>query len=167
MLKDQGERLENCNYGLWFADVAAFEKYNNEYMEAFGYPETSKEKISGLMMLLRAINDYIGRTVEENESTTSIDEENKNRSMTRTRVLYYIDYPEKMTRSAIITAYYYYYNALHYNDGDAKLKGFENVYNDFKEGVDRHLEKAHFQLFSGRNIFDVAVAFSSYAYINL
>ena len=42
---------------------------------------------------------------------------------------------------------------------------FEDVFNDFKTEADAYLEESGYQLFSGRDLFDVLVAFSAYSYI--
>ena len=44
---------------------------------------------------------------------------------------------------------------------------FEEVFNDFKREVDVYLEESGYQLFSGKNLFDVLTAFSSYTYFNI
>lgn len=67
----------------------------------------------------------------------------------------------------MIVAYYYYYNALHEDDGNDKWKNFEEVFNNFKKDIDSKLEAAYYQPLSGKNIFDVLVVFSSYAYLNI
>lgn len=69
----------------------------------------------------------------------------------------------EITRTNLITAYYYFYNAAHENDD---YKNFVEFFKSFKSGADNFLEAAGYQLLSGKNFFDLAVVFSSYAYIN-
>lgn len=71
---------------------------------------------------------------------------------------------EKITRTAVITAYYYYYNAM--NRSKSIKKSFVDVWSDYTnsiKGLNALLTEAHYQPISERNIFDIAVIFSSYA----
>lgn len=73
---------------------------------------------------------------------------------------------EEVTRTAIITAYYYCYNAL--NIKKNVKKNFIDVWNEYTnpfKGLNSMLEEIHYQPISERNIFDIAVIFSSYAYL--
>lgn len=70
-----------------------------------------------------------------------------------------------VTRTSIIAAYYYYYNAVNL-DKDS-ISSFSELFEDFKQGVDELLEEAFYQPFNGKNIFDMLVAFSSYAYLSV
>ena len=68
-----------------------------------------------------------------------------------------------MTRTTLITAYYYFYNCVHENDD---RKNFVEFFKSFKLGADAFLESADYQPLSAKNFFDLAVVFSAYAYIN-
>ena len=73
---------------------------------------------------------------------------------------------EKVTRTSVITAYYYYYNSL--NSNKNVKKNFVDVWNDYTNsftGLNSMLEEIHYQPISERNIFDIAVIFSSYVYL--
>lgn len=144
--------LENCNYGLWFTDVAAFRKkgYANICDRK---PEIDRDKFGEFMELLLGINNFMGYTVDE-------------LSKMKTKALY-VTGPDAVTRTSLIVAYYYYYNAVHEDDGDDKWKNFEEVFKSFQAGIDPKLREAHYQPLSGKNIFDVLVTFSSYAYLNM
>jgi len=160
-ITETGMRLENCNYGLWFVDVAAF--YKKEYETICDrYPDVDRERFADFMQLLLAVNNYLGYTANEESSGASLSQEKADRSIAKTSALY-IDSAEKVTRSSIITAFYYYYNAIRAGSGMGSM-GFREVFNDFKEGVDDYLEAAGYQLLSGKDLFDVLVAFSAYAY---
>ena len=76
--------------------------------------------------------------------------------------------PKNVSRTSLVVIYYYYYNELH-NTSDAPdtRQNFENHLRNFKDGLDKFLERAFYQPFDARNFFDVALAFSSYAYLNL
>ncbi len=142
-LENCGADLAECNYGLWFTDVYAFkrEKYRKLWDRFSG---ADKEKFSEFLNLLEAINGFLQRP---------------------------LDIPDcsKVTRTAMITAYYYYYNAKYENTKEKKekLKNFKELYLHFSKGLNKVLEASYYQPLNFRNIFDVAVVFSSYAYLNL
>lgn len=135
-LEDLGISPESCRYGLWFTDVDAFCEKGAVSLRSV-YPDMDETRCAEFMDLLLGINSFIG----------------------------HISPPEEVTRTAMITAFYYYYNALRIGDDINGARGFEEVFNEFKRDVDGYLEEAGYQLFSGRNLLDVLVAFSSYAYI--
>lgn len=78
---------------------------------------------------------------------------------------------EKMTRTALITAYYYWYNNFNNIDETTGAeKAFVDVmddYTDFTTGLNSMLEASGYQPINDRNIFDLAVIFSSYAYLSV
>ena len=78
----------------------------------------------------------------------------------------YVSSPEKVTRTSMLVAYYYYFNALHGEDEDLRGASFGEVFRLFKNGLDEHLNPSGYQPVSGRNLIDVIVIFSSYAYLN-
>ena len=114
--------------------------------------------------MLLAVNSFLGNTVDEEESDQSISEERTALSIMKTRALY-VDNAAEITRTDIVVAYYYYYNALHF--GEEQWRNFREVWDSFKTGIDNYLEKAFYQTFDGKNILDVLVAFSAYAYLNV
>ena len=118
------------------------------------------------MELLLGINNFIGYTVDETVSSQNSEQEWNEPSKMKTKALY-VESPAAVTRTSIIVAYYYYYNAVHENDADDRWKNFEEVFNNFKRDIDPKLEAAYYQPLSGKNIFDVLVTFSSYAYLNV
>ena len=164
-LIDLGMDLSHCNYGLWFTDVAAFKKkgYKNICDRR---TDIDKEKFEEFIELLLGINSFMGHTVNEDVSEKTTESECSTPSKIKTKALY-VDSPSDITRTSMIVAYYYYYNALHENDGREKWKNFEELFNDFKKGIDEKLEASYYHPLSGKNIFDVLVAFSSYAYLNI
>ena len=164
-LKRRGVSLESCNYGLWFTDVAAFKKKGLENV-CDRKKELDREKFEEFMELLLAINSFIGYTVGEAASVLNTEQEWAEPSKAKTKALY-VSSPSAITRTSLIVAYYYYYNAVHENDDSDKLKSFEEVFNTFQADINPKLYGAGYQPLSGKNIFDVLVAFSSYAYLNM
>ena len=154
--------LENCNYGLWFTDVAAFWKYGCESI-CERNPEIEREKFAEFMELLLAMNNFLGYAVKEDESTKSGEQERAELSTIKTKTLYASE--STVTRSSIIVAFYYYYNALHEKDGQDKWKNFGELFNEYKRVLNPELAKAYYQPLSGRNIFDLLVVFSSSKYV--
>ncbi len=79
--------------------------------------------------------------------------------------------PENVSRSALIGIFYYYYNERMYKKTKGlpqnEVPGFKKAFDKFQEEVDHYLEEAGYAAFSGKNIFDVLVAFSSYYYLYL
>ncbi|MBQ6975640.1 MAG: hypothetical protein IJS81_09245 [Selenomonadaceae bacterium] len=147
--------LKNCNYGLYFADVSAIN--TADLAEIIG--ENYDEKNCGeFLELLRVIHKFLGGFITDESIGSERRElsERKNKSLA-------VDESEKMTRTILITAYYYLYNCAHEDD---ERKNFVEFFKSFKVGADIFLQSAGYQLFSAKNFFDLAVAFSSYAYIN-
>lgn len=164
-LTERGMALENCNYGLWFTDVAAFKKKGCENI-CDRRQDIDRDKFGEFMELLLGINNFMGYTVDENDSSQNGQQEWTEPSKMKTKALY-VSSADAVTRTSMIVAYYYYYNALHEGDGNDKWKNFEEVFNNFKKDIDLKLEAAYYQPLSGKNIFDVLVVFSSYAYLNI
>ncbi len=165
--------LTDCNYGLWFTDVAQLNKYKDRktlcenLKKNNSTDEIDEVKIEEFISLLEAVNDYLGVTVNElTVSDKSKEQEWTEISKIKTKALF-IDDNKKITRTSIIVAYYYYFNICSDNDKIRKSKCFETVFNSFKKGVDRYLIESNYQELDGRNIFDIMVVFSAYAYMNL
>jgi len=73
---------------------------------------------------------------------------------------------KEITRTAIVTAYYYYYNAL--NEKNNNIKSLSEVFREYTTGAESlnaYLEKAHYQGIDEKNIFDMAVILSSFSYL--
>jgi hypothetical protein len=164
-LAKQGVSLENCNYGLWFTDVAAFKKKGYENICDRRH-DIDRTKFKEFIELLLGINNFMGYTVDETISTQTEGQEWSVPSKMKTKALH-VESPDAVTRTSMIVAYYYYYNAVHENDVGDRWKNFEEVFNNFKMDIDPKLAAAYYQPLSGKNIFDVLVAFSSYAYLNV
>lgn len=183
--------LEISNYGLWFADVAGFRRDEQSRKRdgqaepeeepkprprplPDGIPESERARYEDFITLLKAANHFLGSEIKENASKQEAKENNDNPeekqrewtglSKARVRLLYLND-PSEMTRTALIVAWYYCYNAEH--EFDEMRKPFEELFADFQAGLNPRLQAAGYQPFSGRNLFDVYVAFSSYAYLSI
>lgn len=154
--------LECCNYGLWFADVSVFQKKGYETL-CDRRPEIDRKKFEEFLELLLGVNSFVGNTVFEEISDVSYELEHKEVSRMKLKALF-VKGPEDITRTSMLVAYYYYYNAQHEND---EAKSFGEVFRSFKKGADEILTQSYYQPLSGKNIFDVMVAFSSYAYLNI
>ena len=81
--------------------------------------------------LMQGVNDFVGYTVDEETSDLTTEQEWKETAKTKTKALF-VSSAKEVTRTSIIVAFYYYYNALHENDGNAKWKNFEELFVDFK-----------------------------------
>ncbi len=140
-IKELGISLDQCDYGLWFTDVQAF-CGSGRPGDPAGRPDMDGESMRRFMELLTGVDRYMTESLR-------------------------IDSAAEVTRSAMIKAFYYYYNALRTERGEGKRMSFEEVFNDFKREADAYLEESGYQLLSGKNLFDVLVAFSSYTYFNI
>lgn len=156
--------LSRCNYGLWFTDVAALKKkgYENALSRD---SHLDQDKFDQFIDLLLAVNNFMGYTAVESISELNQKQEWTETSKAKTKALF-VSSPDAVTRTSMIVAYYYYYNALHEDDGSDKRKSFEEVFANYQQDLDPMLDNAHYQKLSGKNIFDVLVVFSSYAYLN-
>lgn len=160
-LRDSKDGLKNCTYGLWFNDIASFGK--KEFKNICDRdPRISRKEFGEFMNLLTAINDFLIFTDEKNDDGN---DQSREKAGYRTNALR-VKSKKDVTRTSIIAAYYYYFNSVHESDESGSHSAFETVFNEFRIGVNPLLKKAFYQPFSGKNIFDVVVAFSSYAFIN-
>lgn len=153
-IEELGVDLKNCNYGLYFADVSLLD--NVALKNLIG--EQCNDNCNRFIELLRGIHKFLGGFITETKSESERSEVSKMKN----RFLY-ISTPSEITRTTLITAFYYFYNCAHEND---ERKNFVDFFKNFKSGIDIFLELSNYQLFSEKNFFDLATAFSSYAYIN-
>ena len=131
--------------------------------EAAADSDEENDKTDRFIELLRRIHSVLGINIKEDNNDAG-SHEHKDVSVKIPRLLE-INSPEKITRNALITAFYYYYNNEKI-DCDDEQKTLWEVFNDYKSELDPILESANFQPVSEKNIFDIAVIFSSYAYFN-
>ncbi|MCD7854281.1 MAG: hypothetical protein LUG66_01530 [Clostridiales bacterium] len=166
--------LENCNYGLWFSDIAFYKKDSREAKAKELYdriynvlPEDEKnsfteESLNKFIKLLFAFNSFLGYTADEQTNYQSLAQEREEISTAKTSALF-VTSKSAVTRTSIIVAYYYLYNITHEYDDSDKTKSFEEVFKSFEVNINPILERAFYQPLSGRSLFDVLVVFSSYA----
>lgn len=140
-IKELGLSLDQCDYGLWFTDVQAFYRTGWSGISAVR-TDVDGDSLRRFMDLLLGVDRYMSESLQTGSAA-------------------------EVTRSAMIKAFYYYYNALRTERGPGARMSFEEVFNDFKREVDVYLEESGYQLFSGKNLFDVLTAFSSYTYFNI
>ena len=160
LLEQGGSSLEECKYGLYFADLSGLRASLTEQPGGSGNDSpdsveestvkrslesaqgSTPEKIEEFLRLLEVINRYTKEFAKYAENVTE----------------------KNVTRTRMITAGYYYYNELLSQEGLRKFRSFRELFEDFKDIIDLRLEAAHYQKISGKNIFDVLIAFSSYVY---
>lgn len=169
-LKNTGEgSLPNYNYGVWFIDIASFSKKGLQTVieqHPDLWPVSEKELTEKFIQVLLALNSFLGTTPQEEISTLDVAREQKERSVTKTKALY-VDSKERMTRTSLLVAYYYLYNAKQEDDEEKEWKNFKELYEDFKNGVDPLLEASFYQKLDGRNLLDLLIVFSSYTFLNM
>lgn len=192
-IKKLGFALEECNYGLYFTDVSAFKKYGYDIFDISEIDKSKEnckqEEIKDFADLLMGVNSFIGNTVDEfngkkmkkseseaikfvniQEIIKELSQEHTEISKYKTPALF-ISKPENITRTSMIVAYYYYYIKNIEKSVIEKScylggMGFRETFEDFKSGVDEYLESSFYQPLSGKNIFDLIIVFSAYAYIS-
>lgn len=144
---------DSLNYGLWFTEVMGFESGETSSL-ADRREDIDREKYREFMELLRGMNRFMGCAPDGGAEGCG-----------KTRALF-VSSPAAVTRTSLIVAYYYYYNALTDEEDRARMS-FADHFRDFKLGVDPRLARAGYQPLSGRELFDLIVVFSSYAYRNI
>lgn len=166
--------LCTCNYGLYFTDVSAFKKSSLNSLETVKAqlqsqkPEIYTDQLfEQFIRLLEGINMFMGIEFNEEESDPEkwTDPLKDTPSIRHLSALYKQDAKE-MTRTSLVIAYYYYYNAI--NSQKNRKKTFIEVFDDYNNqeiGLNAMLEESGYQPVSDKNIFDLAVIFSSYAYL--
>ena len=74
---------------------------------------------------------------------------------------------QNVTRTALLTTYYYFHNESRNQSESGRWQNFAEHFAEFKTGANFWLESAFYQPLDTKNFFDVALVFSSYAYLNL
>lgn len=155
----------SCNYGLWFIDMAAEGKSN---LQSFPdrWPGIDRKKYDKLLTLLKRMNYFIGYTPKEKESDQTAQQEHKEGSVTLIEA-FRVKSAKEVTRSNILVAYYYLYNAMNELTSQPWQKSLQEVFWDFKLEADQRLRAAGYQELNGKSIFDVLLVFSIYARLNV
>jgi len=131
---------QNTNYGLWITEVSKLNGAQNRSLKKV--IKGDSKKAEDFITLLKRINSFMEFDSFVKEDSDSI------------------------TRTAIVVAYYYYYNAR--NSCIGVKKNLQEVYNDYTNnitGLNAILLESYMQPISDKNIFDLFVIFSSYAYL--
>lgn len=138
---------EDCTYGLWFTDVETLQ--NNP-----GLKGLDTDQIKCFLKVLEAADSYLKGTLNASSHPLKITSS------------------ERVTRSALLFAYYYWFNEYYFDEEELKRIPFGTFFQYFKNGmgdktsIDEIFEASCYQPLSGRNILDVLTAFSSYVYLN-
>ena len=136
-----GTDIKSCSYGLWFKETETIqnEELNNICSR---HTDIDTSKFKGFIQLLKGMNDFV----------------------TKQKILN-ISEAKNVTRTSMLVAYYYYYNAKYEGSKNKKMQTFKEMFNHFQREINTLLEESGYQLLSGRNLFDVLIAFSSYVYL--
>ena len=158
----------NCNYGIWFFDISSIDRFGTRRIEEILEKQMIRtDRIEKFVKLLFGINTFIGYRFKETSSEVSFEQEHKKLSTKLIKKMS-VDRAVDMTRTALIVAFYYRYNQL--NETRGSNKSFVDVLDDYTDsntGLNRMLEASGYQPINDRNIFDLAVIFSSYAYLSV
>lgn len=149
------ELLDTFPVGLWFIDVKSDEE------ELFHtlcekHTDVDRKKFKELMTLLKNMNDFLKERVIEDLKALCDPEEPSVRTT-----------PEKISRTVLIAAYYYYYIVNFVDNHDGRETSFPELFKRFQKDIADRLESAYYMPLDSRNIFDVLIVFSAYAYLNL
>ena len=74
---------------------------------------------------------------------------------------------DKMTRTAVVVAYYYYFCLEYINEISGENVTFRDIYNLVSLDLNQALERCGYQTLNGRDIFDVIVLMSIYVYAKI
>lgn len=159
---------DNCNYGIWFFDISSIDRFGTRRIEEIlEKQKIETDRIEKFVKLLFGINAFIGYRFKETPSEATFEQEHKKLSTKLIKKMS-VSRAEDMTRTALIAAFYYRYNQLNENRGSNK--SFVDVMDDYTDsttGLNSMLEASGYQPINDRNIFDLAVIFSSYAYLSM
>lgn len=153
--------LSYCNYGLWFVDVAAYKKEGLESIPD-RYPEVDKELFDRFMDVLMGANLMVGTIINESESNRTGEHEHAEASITKPAA-FSIHEPKDITRTYLMTVFYYYFNTLYEDSNQLNWKSYADLFKEFKNRLDPILVACGYQEVSGKNLFDAVLTFSSYA----
>ena len=142
------------DYGLFFEDISiGKEKLFETLKKSFDIKDKNElKKLKQFVNVLCGMHHFIGKKSSKEIKLLKIDKK------------------EAVTRTALIIAFYYRYNMKTLTEYDEE-KSFIDVYHDYCNENDENslnslLKKAGYQPVSDKNIFDMAVIFSSYSYLN-
>ena len=153
-LEDFKAQMITPDYGLFFEDISVGkEKLFETLKKSFKIEDKDElKKLKQFVNVLCGMHHFIGKKSSKGIKLLKIDKK------------------EAVTRTALIIAFYYRYNMKTLTEYDEE-KSFVDVYHDYCNEDDENslnslLKKAGYQPVSDKNIFDMAVIFSSYSYLN-
>lgn len=153
-LEDFKAQMITPDYGLFFEDISVGkEKLFETLKKSFKIEDKDElKKLKQFVNVLCGMHHFIGKKSSKGIKLLKIDKK------------------EAVTRTALIIAFYYHYNMKTLTEYDEE-KSFIDVYHDYTTETDENslnsmLKKAGYQPVSDKNIFDMAVIFSSYSYLN-
>ena len=165
--------LPTCNYGLWFTDISADFKsgltgISDRIIAASRKTgiEVSTDNMVPFVETLKGMQRFMGKEVKEEEKKGTDRQEHTNLKMAKTDALY-VDSSSSVTRTKLLTAFYYLFNARYADDFGECGMSFREVFDMFSEEVRPYLEDAYYPDIDPKNIFDVLLIFSSYSYLNM
>lgn len=169
LLRELKAPLVQYYYGLDCVDAAALERFEQSYMQEL---DADRERFGEFRKLMLEVNEILGHTVHEKESreTDREKQERKEKREGQTNIpakpidALAVDSPEGMTRTALVTAFYYYFNESNENRCWDDPSAFVD---DFTSEINEKLEAAYYEPISCKNIFDVLTIVSSYIRINI
>lgn len=139
-LKEEVE-IEDLTSGLWFADDEDFLSEVYEQIKEEN-PDVKKEDFDEFMYVISEMDKSSRMDVRLEEIKSSKD----------------------VTRTAIIVACYHLYTIQNEGDENIRFQSFNEVFKNFSLMVNEKLQKASYGSLSGKNIFDMLITFSIYAY---
>ena len=157
--EDYGRNIADCDYGLTFCEPEMLRNEPEEFLAK--HPDVTPEQLENYIGLLESVNRFI---VAGELHFRSKNDQSGSSSDTDSALS--VKGPQDVTRTSVLTAYYYLYNAMNEN-AVGQWKNFEELFEDFSDGANAYLEEAYYQPLSVKNIFDIMLVFSSYANMNI
>lgn len=154
--------------GLWFAS-----KEEQLYNLAEKIPEEERTDFKKFIEVLIAFNDFVSGPMRENGTLQDYVQPGKGKALHEDNSLLEVNSPDKITRTAILVAYYYYFNSF-FDGKDNYPRSFaetyaaylgDKVYGKLKD-VNKFLTEAYYQPINNKNLFDVLLVFSSFYMLN-
>ena len=165
--------LPTCNYGLWFTDISADFKsgltgISDKIIAASEKTgiEVSTDNMVAFVETLKGMQRFMGKEVKEEEKKGTDRQEHTELKMAKTDALY-VESSSGVTRTKLLTAFYYLFNARYADDFGEYGMSFREVFDMFSEEARPYLEDAYYPAIDPKNIFDVLLIFSSYSYLNM
>ena len=165
--------LPTCNYGLWFTDISADFKsgltgISDKIIAASEKTgmEISTDNMVPFVETLKGMQRFMGKEVKEEEKKGTDRQEHTELKMAKTDALY-VESSSGVTRTKLLTAFYYLFNARYADDFGECGMSFREVFDMFSEEARPYLEDAYYPAIDPKNIFDVLLIFSSYSYLNM